>query len=54
MQGSFAVEALGSVGASLGLNVQVNYNRTSSTSRTISWNFRVSAPSAASGDWCPR
>ncbi|WP_234021217.1 hypothetical protein [Streptomyces sp. Tu 6176] len=40
VQGSFAVEALGSVGASLGLNVQVNYTHTSSTSQTISWNFR--------------
>ncbi|MEV0259847.1 RICIN domain-containing protein [Streptomyces sp. NPDC050617] len=40
VQGSFAVEALGSVGASLGLNVQVNYTHTSSTSQSISWNFR--------------
>ncbi|MEH6373748.1 hypothetical protein V7793_05230 [Streptomyces sp. KLMMK] len=40
VQGSFAVEALGSVGASLGLNVQVNYTQTSSTSKSISWNFR--------------
>ncbi|MBC2879423.1 hypothetical protein H7K43_30990 [Streptomyces sp. TYQ1024] len=40
VQGSFAVEALGSVGASLGLNVQVNYTHTSSTSKSISWNFR--------------
>ncbi|MEU9099539.1 hypothetical protein [Streptomyces sp. NPDC048361] len=39
VQGSFAVEALGSVGASLGLNVQVNYTQTSSTSKSISWNF---------------
>ncbi|MGK5543293.1 hypothetical protein ACSNOH_00840 [Streptomyces sp. URMC 127] len=40
VQGSFAVEALGSVGASLGLNVQVNYTSTSSTSTSVSWNFR--------------
>ncbi|MEV5943639.1 hypothetical protein [Streptomyces sp. NPDC051994] len=39
VQGSFAVEALGSVGASLGLNVQVNYTQTSSTNKSISWNF---------------
>ncbi|MEU6051911.1 hypothetical protein ABZ829_15925 [Streptomyces xanthochromogenes] len=39
VQGSFAVETLGSVGASLGLNVQVNYTQTSSTNKTISWNF---------------
>ncbi|MER6032216.1 hypothetical protein [Streptomyces sp. NPDC001851] len=39
VQGSFAVEALGSVGASLGLNVQVNYTHTSSTNKSISWNF---------------
>ncbi|WP_395576882.1 hypothetical protein [Streptomyces sp. BK79] len=41
VQGSFAVEALGMVGASLGLNVQVNYTSTSSTSQSISWNFRL-------------
>ncbi|WP_079110394.1 hypothetical protein [Streptomyces roseifaciens] len=40
VQGSFAVEALGSVGASLGLNVQVNYTSTSSTSTSVTWNFR--------------
>ncbi|KWT58674.1 hypothetical protein ADL21_28390 [Streptomyces albus subsp. albus] len=39
VQGSFAVEALGSVGASLGLNVQVNYSSTSSESNSVSWNF---------------
>ncbi|MGW2272576.1 hypothetical protein [Streptomyces yangpuensis] len=39
-QGSFAVEALGMVGGTVGLNVQVNYTRTSSTSKSISWNFR--------------
>ncbi|WP_246201353.1 hypothetical protein [Streptomyces alboniger] len=39
VQGSFAVETLGSVGASLGLNVQVNYTSTSSESNTVNWNF---------------
>ncbi|WP_162793227.1 hypothetical protein [Streptomyces globosus] len=39
VQGSFAVQALGSVGASLGLNVQVNYASTSSESNSVSWNF---------------
>ncbi|MEU3778544.1 hypothetical protein AB0F11_36155 [Streptomyces sp. NPDC032472] len=39
VQGSFAAEALGSVGASLGLNVQVNYSSTSSESNSVSWNF---------------
>ncbi|OEV39148.1 hypothetical protein HS99_0018380 [Kitasatospora aureofaciens] len=39
VQGNFAVEALGSVGASLGLNVQVNYSSTSSESNSVSWNF---------------
>lgn len=39
VQGSFAVEALGSVGASLGLHVQVYYTSTSSESNTVSWNF---------------
>ncbi|MEU1378200.1 hypothetical protein ABZ442_31810 [Streptomyces triculaminicus] len=39
VQGSFAVEALASVGASLGLNVQVNYSSTSSESNSITWNF---------------
>ncbi|RSS64648.1 hypothetical protein EF912_01900 [Streptomyces sp. WAC07061] len=38
-QGSFTVEALGTVGATVGLNVQVTYTRTSSTSKSISWNF---------------
>ncbi|WP_209518367.1 hypothetical protein [Streptomyces syringium] len=41
VQGSFAVETLGSVGASLGLNVQVNYTSTSSTSTSVTWNFRT-------------
>lgn len=40
VQGSFAVEALGMVGASAGLNVQVNYSSTSSASQTVTWNFR--------------
>ncbi|MEU2872799.1 hypothetical protein ABZ769_26910 [Streptomyces olivoreticuli] len=39
VQGSFAVEALGTVGVSLGLNVQVNYSSTSSESNTVTWNF---------------
>ncbi|MFE2295546.1 hypothetical protein [Streptomyces sp. NPDC059452] len=39
VQGSFAVEALGSVGASLGLSVQVNYTSTSTVSDSITWNF---------------
>ncbi|MBL1109335.1 hypothetical protein JK361_32900 [Streptomyces sp. 5-8] len=39
VQGSFAVEALGTVGASLGLNVQVNYTTTSSTNKSITWDF---------------
>ncbi|MFK0259376.1 hypothetical protein [Streptomyces sp. NPDC090445] len=38
-QGSFAVETLGTVGASLGLNVQVNYSSTSSASNSVTWNF---------------
>lgn len=40
IEGSFAVETLGKVGASLGLNVQVNYTSTSSTSTSVTWNFR--------------
>ncbi|WP_212764956.1 hypothetical protein [Streptomyces sp. I05A-00742] len=40
VQGSFAVDLLGTVGASLGLNVQVNYTSTSSTSKSITWDFR--------------
>ncbi|MCX4808517.1 hypothetical protein OG594_44225 [Streptomyces sp. NBC_01214] len=39
IQGSFAVEALGSVGAALGLNVQVDYSSTSSVSDTVNWSF---------------
>ncbi|MFE4860045.1 hypothetical protein [Streptomyces sp. NPDC056670] len=39
IQGSFGTEALGMVGASLGLNVQVNYTSTSSVSDTVNWNF---------------
>ncbi|MFD7630712.1 hypothetical protein ACFV7Q_32610 [Streptomyces sp. NPDC059851] len=39
VQGSFAVETLGTVGASLGLNVQVNYSSTSSVSNSVTWNF---------------
>lgn len=40
VQGSFAVETLGTVGASLGLNVQVNYSTTSSESTSVTWNFQ--------------
>ncbi|MFE9116724.1 hypothetical protein [Streptomyces sp. NPDC007172] len=40
IQGSFPVEVLGTVGASLGLNVQVNYTTTSSTNKSITWDFR--------------
>lgn len=40
VQGSFATEALGMVGASAGLNVQVNYSSTSTASQSITWNFR--------------
>ncbi|MEU5537478.1 hypothetical protein [Streptomyces sp. NPDC020362] len=40
VQGSFQVETLGMVGASAGLNVQVNYTSTSSTSKSITWDFR--------------
>jgi hypothetical protein len=39
VQGNFPVEALGTVGATLGLNVQVNYSSTSSESNTVTWNF---------------
>ncbi|MEU3355196.1 hypothetical protein [Streptomyces sp. NPDC037389] len=39
VQGSFAVDTLGTVGATLGLNVQVNYSSTSSESTSVSWNF---------------
>ncbi|GAA2715323.1 MULTISPECIES: hypothetical protein [Streptomyces] len=39
VQGSFGTEALGMVGASLGLNVQVTYSSTSSVSDTVNWNF---------------
>jgi hypothetical protein len=40
IQGSFAVETLGQVGASAGLNVQVNYSSTSSASQSVTWDFR--------------
>ncbi|WP_414170647.1 hypothetical protein ACMATS_03265 [Streptoverticillium reticulum] len=40
VQGSFAVQTLGTVGASLGLNVQVNYSTTSSESTSVTWNFQ--------------
>lgn len=40
VHGSFAVEALGMVGASAGLNVKVDYTSTSTESQSITWNFR--------------
>ncbi|MEV8475835.1 hypothetical protein [Streptomyces sp. NPDC051173] len=40
IQGSFQVEALGMVGGTVGLNVQVNYTHTSSTNKSITWNFQ--------------
>ncbi|MGW7008714.1 hypothetical protein ACWGCW_39540 [Streptomyces sp. NPDC054933] len=40
IQGNFQVEALGMVGGMLGLNVQVNYTHTSTTNKSISWDFR--------------
>ncbi|MCZ1013073.1 hypothetical protein [Streptomyces noursei] len=39
VEGGFAIETLGKVGASLGLNVQVNYTSTSSVSDSVTWNF---------------
>ncbi len=39
VEGSFAVEALGKVGASLGLSVKVEYSSTSTESNTVAWNF---------------
>ncbi|MFE9373031.1 hypothetical protein ACFYM2_25115 [Streptomyces sp. NPDC006711] len=39
VEGGFGVETLGKVGASLGLNVQVNYTSTSSASTSVTWNF---------------
>ncbi|MEU8583226.1 hypothetical protein AB0C57_21225 [Streptomyces abikoensis] len=39
IKGDFAVQTLGTVGAMLGLNVQVNYSSTSSESTSVSWNF---------------
>jgi hypothetical protein len=38
-ESSFAVETLGKVGASLGLNVKVDYSSTSSVSNSVTWNF---------------
>ncbi|MCC3768828.1 hypothetical protein [Streptomyces sp. UNOC14_S4] len=40
IQGNFQVEALGMVGGMLGLNVQVSYTHTSTTNKSISWDFR--------------
>ncbi|MBW8481892.1 hypothetical protein [Actinomadura parmotrematis] len=39
VHGSFAVEALGMVGASAGLNVKVDYTSTSTESQSLTWNF---------------
>ncbi|WP_086737639.1 hypothetical protein [Streptomyces glaucescens] len=39
VESSFAVETLGKVGASLGLNVKVDYSSTSSVSNSVTWNF---------------
>ncbi|EPH43871.1 hypothetical protein STRAU_3074 [Streptomyces aurantiacus JA 4570] len=39
VEGGFAVETLGKVGASLGLNVKVDYSSTSSESNSVTWNF---------------
>ncbi|MFE0257991.1 hypothetical protein [Streptomyces sp. NPDC059010] len=39
VEGSFAVETLGKVGASLGLNVKVDYTSTSTESNAVTWNF---------------
>ncbi len=39
VEGSFAVETLGKVGASLGLNVKVDYSSTSTESNAVTWNF---------------
>lgn len=41
VQGSFQVDTLGQVGASLGLSVQVSYSHTSSESKSITWDFRM-------------
>ncbi|MBZ4318328.1 hypothetical protein [Streptomyces huiliensis] len=41
IQGSFQVETLGMVGGTVGLNVQVSYTHTSSTNKSISWNFQT-------------
>lgn len=39
VEGSFAVETLGKVGASLGLDVKVDYSSTSTESNAVTWNF---------------
>ncbi|SHM94489.1 hypothetical protein SAMN05216268_116196 [Streptomyces yunnanensis] len=39
IEGSFAVETLGKVGASLGLDVKVDYTSTSTESNSVTWNF---------------
>nr|WP_308434544.1 RICIN domain-containing protein [Streptomyces melanogenes] len=40
IQGSFQIEALAQVGASLGISVQASYSHTSSESKSITWDFR--------------
>ncbi|GGV08650.1 hypothetical protein GCM10010245_16260 [Streptomyces spectabilis] len=39
VEGGFAVETLSKAGASLGLNVKVDYSSTSSESNSVTWNF---------------
>ncbi|MGW1958377.1 hypothetical protein ACWCPI_37485 [Streptomyces sp. NPDC001920] len=39
VEGGFAVETLGKVGASLGLSVKVDYTSTSTESNAVTWNF---------------
>ncbi|CAL9658865.1 hypothetical protein [Streptomyces sp. enrichment culture] len=39
VEGSSAVETLGEVGASLGLNVEVDHSSTSTESNSVTWNF---------------
>ncbi len=40
VEGNFAVETLGKVGASLGLDVKMSYTSTSTESTAVTWNFR--------------
>ncbi|MGW1196593.1 hypothetical protein ACWD4B_12210 [Streptomyces sp. NPDC002536] len=39
VEGGFAVETLGKVGASLGLDVKVDYSSTNTESNSVTWNF---------------